>query len=272
MLISELFVKFIFYSMMGWIWESIYCTVKEKEWQDRGFLFGPVCPIYGVGAITVSLIFTYVPILHGGHMAAWKLFLICALGSAVLEYTTSYVLEVIFHAKWWDYSQIPLNINGRICLPATIGFGVAGIFVIRYVFPPIDRVSGMMAPWLAEILALLLMAIFAADMALTLASLTQLLQQISAYESDFNEIMAENYQKIEDRQEKLKSKVVEYAERMTYTQRQALKRIKAFSLPSRESAAAAIKGTIANVRLPHIVNNFKTLGNKSVSETISDEE
>ncbi len=271
MLISELFVKFIMYSMMGWIWESIYCTVKEKEWQDRGFLFGPVCPIYGVGAVLTSLIFTYVPVLNSGNLTWWQLFLICAVGSAILEYSTSYVLEVIFHAKWWDYSEIPLNINGRICLPATCAFGVAGVLIVRYVFPPIDRFYDLGAPMFMEFLSLLLMAIFAADMALTVASLTQLLQQISAYEADFNEIMAAQYQKIEDQQEKIKTKVVEYAGRMTYTQRQSLKKIKHFSLPSRETAASAFKNTFKNVKLPHIANSVKSLGTKVLPESKNEE-
>ena len=176
---------------------------------------------------------------------------------------------MVFHAKWWDYSEIPLNLNGRICLPASCGFGIAGIFVIRYVFPPIDRASSLIVPWLAELLSLIFMAIFAADMALTLASLTQLLQQISAYEADFNEIMAENYQKIEDQQEKLKTKVTEYAGRMTYAQRHALKRIKSFSLPSREKAAAALKNTIRNVKIPKVVSNVRAIGTKEKTKKAS---
>ena len=135
MIIAAYFVNFIVFSFMGWVWETVYCTFKTKHWQNRGFLYGPVCPIYGTAAVTALIVFNFVPVLNTGSLASWKIFLICAAGSAVIEYTTSYVLEKIFHAVWWDYSKVPLNVNGRICLPATCGFGLAGIVIVRYLFP-----------------------------------------------------------------------------------------------------------------------------------------
>ena len=248
MIISKLFLKFILYSIMGWIWESIFCTLKEGEWQDRGFLFGPVCPIYGVGAITVSLLFTYIPVLNYGYIPVWQIFLICAVGSAVLEYMTSFVLEKIFHAKWWDYSDVFLNINGRICLPASLGFGVAGVVIVRYLFPVIDGAWLNIPGILAELLALFFMAVFAADLALTLASLTQLLTQLSHYEEEFNQIMATKYQIVGEKQGQLVGKVTEYASHLSLTQRHALGKIKNFSLPSRNEAAARIKESL--LKLP----------------------
>ena len=116
MIIAAYFVNFIVFSFMGWVWETVYCTFKTKHWQNRGFLYGP---IYGTAAVTAMIVFNFVPVLNTGSLASWKIFLICAAGSAVIEYATSYVLEKIFHAVWWDYSTVPLNINGRICLPAT---------------------------------------------------------------------------------------------------------------------------------------------------------
>ena len=134
-MISKYFIEFIVYSFCGWIWECCYCTVRTHKWQNRGFLYGPIVPIYGTGAVAAMLIFgglgrTY-PFLDGAALPVWKLFLICAAASAVLEYLTSYTLERIFHARWWDYSDMPLNVNGRICLPATTLFGVAGVLIVR---------------------------------------------------------------------------------------------------------------------------------------------
>lgn len=186
MIIAAYFVNFIVFSFMGWVWETVYCTFKTKHWQNRGFLYGPVCPIYGTAAVTAMIVFNFVPVLNTGSLASWKIFLICAAGSAVIEYTTSYVLEKIFHAVWWDYSTVPLNINGRICLSATCGFGLAGIVIVRYLFPFIRSLHQENRPLLNEGLSLLFMFLFAMDLALTIASLTELITKMENYSREFN--------------------------------------------------------------------------------------
>ena len=186
MIIAAYFVNFIVFSFMGWVWETVYCTFKTKHWQNRGFLYGPVCPIYGTAAVTALIVFNFVPVLNTGSLASWKIFLICAAGSAVIEYTTSYVLEKIFHAVWWDYSKVPLNVNGRICLPATCGFGLAGIVIVRYLFPFIRSLHQENRPLLNEGLSLLFMFLFAMDLALTIASLTELITKMENYSREFN--------------------------------------------------------------------------------------
>ena len=127
MWICKYFVYFIIFSFFGWIWETIYCTVKNREWANRGFLFAPLCPIYGVGAVAIILVANNIGV---SNYQWWHIFIIAVLGSMVLEYVTSWLLEKLFHAYWWDYSDMPLNINGRICLPCSLGFGVAGLIVI----------------------------------------------------------------------------------------------------------------------------------------------
>ncbi len=186
MIIAAYFVNFIVFSFMGWVWETVYCTFKTKHWQNRGFLYGPVCPIYGTAAVTALIVFNFVPVLNTGSLASWKIFLICAAGSAVIEYTTSYVLEKIFHAVWWDYSKVPLNVNGRICLPATCGFGLAGIVIVRYLFPFIRSLHQENRPLLNEGLSLFFMFLFAMDLALTIASLTELITKMESYSREFN--------------------------------------------------------------------------------------
>jgi uncharacterized membrane protein len=186
MIIATYFVNFIIFSFLGWVWETVYCTFKTKHWQNRGFLYGPVCPIYGTAVVAAMIVFNFVPVLNTGSLAIWKIFLICAAGSAVIEYTTSYVLEKIFHAVWWDYSKVPLNINGRICLPATCGFGLAGIAIVRFLFPFIRSLHQENRPLLNEGLALFFMFLFAMDLALTIASLTELISKMENYSREFN--------------------------------------------------------------------------------------
>ena len=142
MWISKYFVYFVIFSVMGWIYESAFCTIKTGKWQNRGFLYGPLCPIYGVGAASITFIVDEAE-AHGlSEPAGWQIFLVAFFGSIVLEYVTSYVLEKLFHAYWWDYSDVPLNINGRVCLPASIGFGIAGLIVVYGIAPLTKQMVG----------------------------------------------------------------------------------------------------------------------------------
>lgn len=94
MLVSKYFVWFIIYSFMGWIYESTYCTIRKHHWENRGFLHGPIVPIYGVGALLASILFSEFPISGMQEASNLKIFLICFFGSIVLEYTTSWALEI----------------------------------------------------------------------------------------------------------------------------------------------------------------------------------
>lgn len=165
--ITTIFIWFILYSILGWIYETIFCSVKTLKWDNRGMLIGPYCPIYGVGAVLDVLVCDGLP-NYGA------VFLTCMLGSAVLEYTTSYTTEKLFHAVWWDYSDLPLNIKGRICLPCSLGFGAAGLIVLYGIHPYMVRVTDFLSLSWQEPAALLLMAVFSADCALTADSLIAL--------------------------------------------------------------------------------------------------
>ena len=104
------FLLFIIYSFLGWCIESIYCMIEQRKVVSRGFLIGPYCPIYGWGALI--MIFTLQRYLNDPIV----LFVMGALVASVIEYITSLVMEKIFHARWWDYSHMKFNVNGRICL------------------------------------------------------------------------------------------------------------------------------------------------------------
>jgi len=123
------FLLFLVYSFLGWLMEVIGKLITMKKFINRGFLIGPYCQIYGTGAILVTfLLKRYVndPI---------TLFIMAILVCGILEYLTSYFMEKIFHARWWDYSQRRFNINGRVCLNTIIPFGLLGMFIM-YVSNP----------------------------------------------------------------------------------------------------------------------------------------
>ncbi|MCR4901966.1 MAG: putative ABC transporter permease [Butyrivibrio sp.] len=186
MILARYFDYFVVFSFIGWIYECTYCTVTNKKWSNRGFLYGPICPIYGTGAVLAMIIFTYVPSLSF-ESPAWKIFLICMVGSAFLEYPTSFFLEKKFHAVWWDYSNIPLNLNGRISLPTACGFGAAGILVVKFLLPFVNSLHVEQYPIITELLALIFMGILGADLALTVASLSALIERMDAMEEAFNQ-------------------------------------------------------------------------------------
>ena len=120
---------FFLYSFLGWCLEVLCKLVSEKKFVNRGFLIGPYCPIYGYGAILMSVL------LQKYLDDPFTLFIMIVLICSVLEYFTSFFLEKIFHTRWWDYSHNKFNINGRICLETMIPFGILGLAII-YVLNP----------------------------------------------------------------------------------------------------------------------------------------
>ena len=188
MLVSRYIIWLVVYAVFGWIYESTYCTIMERRWQNRGFLYGPLCPIYGFGFI--GLMATWQSVLDQGLVVApWQVFVACALGSIVLEYVTSWGLEQLFHARWWDYSNMPLNINGRVCLPATILFGLMGLLVVYVLFEPTLAITNQLPAVAIEVLALVLVALVSADTTLTATALTQFADTASAISRTVNSKM-----------------------------------------------------------------------------------
>lgn len=198
MWISKYFVYMMIFSCMGWIYESIYCTIKGGKWENRGFLYGPVCPIYGVGATAMTAI---VDVVSGYNISYtwWQVFAVAFLGSIVLEYVTSWTLEKLFHAYWWDYSEIPFNINGRVCLPCSLGFGVAGLVVVYWLAPLVRKVTGGISPISMELLSLILMALITVDITLTVSALSNFDRTIVGMEETLNRHMDSFVTNIQDK-------------------------------------------------------------------------
>ncbi len=124
-----LFSWFIIYSYIGWLYETIFCTMDLGRYVDRGFLYGPLCPIYGVCIVSAILIF------KDRFKRNVTLFLSCAFFASAIEYITSLWMEFAFGRRWWNYYNRPLNIEGRVCLGAAIVFGISGVIIIRCLHP-----------------------------------------------------------------------------------------------------------------------------------------
>lgn len=127
--LMSVFLLFITYSFIGWLIELFVFIFSDKRVVNRGFLIGPYCPIYGFGSIFIIFCLSHA-IAHPIMVLA-SAAIICA----TIEYITSYIMEKLFHARWWDYSKDPFNLNGRITLLNTFLFGVLGMTLIYIVNP-----------------------------------------------------------------------------------------------------------------------------------------
>ena len=123
------FYIFIIYSIIGWIMEVTIVSAQKKKITARGFLIGPWCPIYGFGALFITLL------LRKYYEDPLVLFIMSFLLGTILEYVTSYLMEKLFHARWWDYSDHRFHINGRVSLTTSLGFGTLGLILV-YTFNP----------------------------------------------------------------------------------------------------------------------------------------
>jgi uncharacterized membrane protein len=239
MWISKYFTYFILFSFLGWIYETTYCTTKNGKWDNRGFLYGPICPIYGVGGVLITIVTDLFSYYHPETSYTWwQVFLVAFFGSIVLEYVTSWLLEKLFHAYWWDYSNLPFNINGRVCLPCSLGFGAAGLLVVYTIAPATKDLTAWISPLGYEFLALVLMSLISADTTLTVSALTHFENIIVNAEKALNDHMDEVVDTIEERKDERRQQRPERLLRHSFASmgsahQAALRRVEGFRQPRR---------------------------------------
>ena len=147
--IETWFLWLMIYSIIGWVYESTICSIGHRKLINRGFLNGPYCPIYGTGAVLVLLVLGRIqnPVL---------LFFAGAVVTCSLEYLTSWLMEKLFHARWWDYSKRKFNIGGRVCLIGAVVFGAFSVVLVLVLHPFVnsltDRLTDAALNWICAIL------------------------------------------------------------------------------------------------------------------------
>lgn len=144
-------------AFIGWVWEVILTFIQTGNFVNRGVLHGPWLPIYGFGGVGILLLV--------GHLRKYPplVFLTSALFCGVMEYLTGWYLETVKHLKWWDYSNIPLNLHGRVCLLSILCFGLCGLFVIYIIYPRFHDVFAKLKPQPKQILCGILVTVFLVD-------------------------------------------------------------------------------------------------------------
>ncbi len=156
---------FYIYSVLGWAAESLYCSFFQRRWINRGFLAGPVCPIYGFGAVFVLVLLQ--------PLQPWPIwvFLLGMVITSVLEYATSVILEKLFHTRWWDYSRFRLNLNGRICLLNSTLFGLLCLVVVYGIQPLLMKALNAVSEPVLIASTLLFTVLFVIDLIRTVSAL-----------------------------------------------------------------------------------------------------
>ncbi len=180
MTFATLFLYFFFYSVIGWIYESILCSVEEHKPVNRGFLTGPYCPVYGFGGLFSALIF------YGRTDNVVVLFFAGALLTGAVEYLTAVVLEKLFSAKWWDYSNYRFNIQGRVCLLGVTVFALLIILQIYVLHPTLLRVLSHFSNIAIEITAGILFFIMFTDTAYTVIHLLRLNNRLAEIQKNID--------------------------------------------------------------------------------------
>ena len=172
----ELVWIFIIYAVIGWCTEVSYAALDTGKFVNRGFLNGPYCPVYGCGVVIVVAALT--PLKDNFFILFFGSFLL----TSVLEYLTGFILEKVFHNKWWDYSDKPFNLHGYICLKFSIYWGLACTFIMEVVHPAIYKCITAVPFILGVVILVIVMTAFTVDVCVTVATILKLNKRLKLME------------------------------------------------------------------------------------------
>lgn len=172
----EICSDFLIYSFLGWVLEVVYNAVKSGKIVNRGFLNGPLCPIYGVGMVCLMMFLNSIdPFTAAEDTNVFVLFGAGFLFGSAVELIGGWILDKLFHMRWWDYSKQPFNIKGYVCLGFSLLWGIGCIVVVGMIYPLIAEASGAVMEYQAVwIIMLILYAGITADLTVTICTIAGL--------------------------------------------------------------------------------------------------
>ena len=204
------FLYFIIYSVC-WMAETVYCSVPKGHFVERGFLRGPHCPIYGAGAVIIlRALEPYIDNIP-------VLFILGLILTSLLEYITSFLMEKIFHMRWWDYSEHRFHINGRVCLLNSTLFGLLCVVLTEVIHPPIEDLIRRLPDPALFVIAAILFALFIADTIVSVRATILLknhLEKLREVEEQLRLRVEEHKEKREEQKEKIKEQLETSADRL----------------------------------------------------------
>ncbi len=217
--ICLLFLYFLLYSILGWICETVYCSIGKRRFVNRGFLNGPLCPVYGFGAMAV--IGLLLPVANYP-------ILVFVAGMAVtsgLEYFTGYLLETLFGLKLWDYSKRRFQLHGRICLRNSLLFGMLSLFLVKFLHPLTGALLGKLPAWLLHAAAAVFLLCLLADLFVTVRTMLQISGKLKQIQQALEELGERNAAGIQQLGERLNEGVEAFCERQRERQADVRERI-----------------------------------------------
>ncbi|MEF9865901.1 MAG: putative ABC transporter permease [Oscillospiraceae bacterium] len=164
----EIFWYFVLYSFLGWCVEVCFCSIYQGKFVNRGFLNGPICPIYGFGMVIVLVCLLPVKsnliVLYFGSVVL----------TSLLELVAGFILKKVFHTSWWDYSDLPYNLGGYICLSFSLAWGIGGVAAVKLVHPLVAGLVDITPPLVGKILTIIVFAAIVCDMIVTINTIAKL--------------------------------------------------------------------------------------------------
>lgn len=224
------FFMFYCYSIFGWILECIDQTIEQKKFiHDRGFFIGPYCPIYGCGAMYMYFF------LNRYYNDPITLFIMAVVGTSIIEYVTSYLMEKLFKARWWDYTHMRFNLEGRICLRNSVLFGILGVLFIYILNPAFLFVVEKIPKTNLIVISIILFITFLVDNILTFSIMSSLKNKLSNIKKD-------STSEIDRQVKEILSKNTFFIKKLF----KAFPKVK-FSFPTGEQILVSIRKTLDNV-------------------------
>ena len=197
------FFTFMLYSIIGWVMETCLFLIRDKKAVKRGFLFGPVCPIYGSGAVLCTAV------LYGRVSNIFLVFIFGLLLCGGLEYITHFLMEKCFHAMWWDYSSRRFNIKGRVYLNGLLEFGLGAVLIVKVFQPLVFKLIDVMPPSVLYIICFVLYSLLIFDLATTISDLKDSVKFLKLVQSEILDVTQKGVELGEERIENRKDNIKE---------------------------------------------------------------
>ncbi|MGO5051114.1 putative ABC transporter permease [Lachnospiraceae bacterium LCP25S3_G4] len=182
MLMYVLILQFFVYGFLGWCTEVAYAGIRESRFVNRGFLNGPICPIYGFGVVAV------VTLLEPYKANIFVLYITSVILVTILEYVTGLILEKIFHNKWWDYSSRPFNIQGYVCLLFSTIWGVACVLIVEFIHPLMQKGLSFIPYVIGMLIVVVLLVAMISDLYVTASEILKMNKRLAKMEEIAKEL------------------------------------------------------------------------------------
>lgn len=188
---------FFIYSFLGWAWESAYVSIKNKKFVNRGFINGPLCTIYGAGAVTIYLL------LRPFEKNLALLYLGGVITATALEYVTGWIMETVFHTRWWDYSNKKFNLHGYISLASSLLWGAFSILLFKLLQPFVSWITSLYPQSIGEVILAVVSVLYGIDFGISAYTAFGLSKTFGKVEDMLEELISymENSRLYETREE-----------------------------------------------------------------------